>query len=633
MAIDTVESTIVKNTLPLPTKTKDLLKFITCGSVDDGKSTLIGRLLYDTNATYDNEIETLIKDSKRFGTTGDDIDYALLVDGLSSEREQGITIDVAYRFFSTKKRKFIVADTPGHEQYTRNMATGASTADCAVIMVDARKGLLPQTKRHSFITSMMGIKKAIIAINKIDLMQYNKLVFEKIRDDYKALSDDLEFNEIIFIPVSALKGDNLTKTSINTPWYQGPSLLSALEEIEPEPKISSQAPFRMCVQWVNRPNLNFRGYTGTVNQGAIKKGDKVTVLPQNIKSTIKDIITFEKTANEALSKQSITLTLTNEIDISRGDVICADSYPPETGNTFQIKLLWMSHKPLITGRQYFYKSGTMTTTCIPTKLKHQVDINTLKEIPSTTLSLNEIGIAELSTTKTIVFEPYKQNQTLGSFILIDRETNETAACGCLNFALRRSGNIHHQSISVSQQSRSAIKGHKPCVIWFTGISGAGKSTIANELEVLLNEKTIHTTLLDGDNIRFGLNKDLGFTEGDRVENIRRIAEVSKLMSDAGLITLVSFISPFKEERHMAKHLIGEANFIEVFVDTELSVAEKRDIKGLYHKAREGEIKNFTGISSPYEKPEKPDIHIKTSSTSSSEAAKIILKQLKEKSIL
>lgn len=634
MANDTAEPTLTKESqLSSATKMKDLLKFITCGSVDDGKSTLIGRLLYETNATYDNEIEALRKDSKRFGTTESNIDYALLVDGLSNEREQGITIDVAYRFFSTPKRKFIVADTPGHEQYTRNMATGASTADCCIIMIDARKGVLPQTKRHSFITSLMGIKKAIIAINKIDLMQYRNLVFEKIREDYKALSEQLEFDEIIFIPVSALRGDNLIKPSANTPWYQGPTLLNALEEIEPKPKHSSHQSFRMCVQWVNRPNLHFRGYTGIVNQGAVKKGDKVTILPQNIKSTIKEIITFERAPKYAISNQAITLKLENEIDISRGDVICGDNNLPETGDKFQVRLLWMSQKPLITGRQYFFKSGTLTTTCIPTKLKHQVDINTLKEIPSTTLSLNEIGIAELLTTKIIAFEPYNLNHTLGSFILIDRETNETAACGWINFALRRSGNIHEQSITVSQKSRSAIKGHKPCVIWFTGISGAGKSTIANELEVLLNEKSIHTTLLDGDNIRFGLNKDLGFTETDRAENIRRIAEVAKLMSDSGLITLVSCISPFKEERDMAKQLIGKDNFIEVFIDTELSIAEQRDTKGLYQKARSGEIKNFTGITSPYEVPKIPDIHIQTLDLTPKQSSKKIYSTLVKKHII
>lgn len=625
-------TTLEKSVSVSNTQVKDLLRFITCGSVDDGKSTLIGRILYETNAIFDNELEALRKDSKKYGTTEEQIDYALLVDGLSSEREQGITIDVAYRFFSTSKRKFIVADTPGHEQYTRNMATGASLAECAVIMIDARKGLLTQTKRHSFITSMIGIKKAIIAINKMDLVKYSESIFQQISQDYATFANSLDFDEVIFIPISALKGDNVTQSSNTTPWYQGPTLLNALESLNTEPKDETH-PFRMHVQWVNRPNLNFRGYAGTINQGLIKTGDTVTVYPQNIDSTIKEIITFENSLDSAGNEQSVTLTLEDEIDISRGNVICAKKCPPESADSFQVKLLWMSHKPFIVGRQYFFKSGTKTTTCIPTKLKHNIDINTLQKTHSNTLTLNEIGIAELSTTKIIAFESYSKNKSLGSFILIDRETNETAACGWIEFALRRSGNIHRQDLIVTQSARSAIKGHQSCVIWFTGISGAGKSTIANELEKLLNEKGIHTTLLDGDNVRFGLNKDLGFTEADRAENIRRIAEVSKLMTESGLITLVSFISPFKAERNVARQLLGDAQFIEVFVDTDLKVAEKRDIKGLYHKARKGEIKNFTGISSPYEIPDAPNVHIKTDTTSAASAAEIIFHKLQEKAII
>jgi bifunctional enzyme CysN/CysC len=613
-------------------QTKDLLRFITCGSVDDGKSTLIGRLLYETGVIFENEVAALKKDSDKFGTQGAEIDYALLVDGLTSEREQGITIDVAYRYFGTSKRKFIVADTPGHEQYTRNMATAASNASLAVIMVDARKGLLKQTKRHSFIASLFGIKKVIVAVNKMDMVNFDQAIFDEISDEYINFANHLEFDDIHLIPVSALNGDNLVSKSSLTPWYQGEPLLTSLENTQLA-KASLEQPFRFCVQWVNRPNLDFRGYTGTVNQGTLQKGQAVTILPQNKQSEIKEIVTFDDSLMAAHESQAVTLVLKDEIDITRGDVICPSNQLLETADTFQVTLLWMVEKPLVSGRQYLFKSGTNTTNCTPLKLKHQIDLNNMQTIPAKQLTLNEIGVCELSLSKAIAFDAFKNNKTLGSFILIDRLTNETAAAGTINFALRRAGNIHKQSLSVTPDLRSEIKGHKPCALWFTGISGAGKSTIANALEKMLNMENRHTVLLDGDNVRFGLNKDLGFTEKDRAENIRRIAEVSKLMNEAGLITLVSFISPFVAEREMARELIGRDNFIEIFVDTTLFAAEKRDVKGLYKKARAGEIKNFTGIDSPYEAPLSPDIRIKTDTLSPDEAALTIIQALKEKEII
>lgn len=611
---------------------KSLLRFLTCGSVDDGKSTLIGRLLFETGAIFDNELEGLVKDSKKYGTTGDDIDYALLIDGLSSEREQGITIDVAYRFFATKKRKFIVADTPGHEQYTRNMATGASTCEAAIIMVDARKGILSQTKRHSFIVSLLGIKKIIVAVNKMDLVDFNETVFKKIESDYHSFAKKLDFKEIHTVPVSALKGDNLTKSSLNCQWYGGPSLLTLLETLEVENNIH-QKNFRFCVQWVNRPDLNFRGYSGTVNSGSIQVGDKVRILPSGKTSAIKTIVTFDGKLNRASKGQAVTLTLKDEIDISRGDVLCSSENSCEVAENFQTTLIWISDKPLVLSRDYLLKSGTQLVAATVSKLKYGIDVNTMVHKHVDNLKLNEVGVCEINLNKAIPFESYEDNPSLGGFILIDRISNETVGCGFINFALRRSGNIHKQALTVTEKERAAIKGHKPCVIWLTGLSGAGKSTIANILEARLNQRDIHTTLLDGDNIRHGLNKDLGFTEKERAENIRRIAEVAKLMVEAGLITIVSFISPYRAERMMAKRLLGEDKFLEVFIDVPLSVAERRDPKGLYKKARAGEIKNFTGIDSEYQPPLSPMLAIDSSNIEAEMAAEKILILLKDKEII
>lgn len=626
---------LTKNNFPEElSQTKSLLRFLTCGSVDDGKSTLIGRLLYETGAVFNNELESLTKDSKKFGTNGEALDYALLVDGLSSEREQGITIDVAYRFFSTSKRKFIVADTPGHEQYTRNMVTGASTSDCAVIMIDARKGLLPQTKRHSTIASLLGIKKAVIAVNKIDLIDYDQSIYQQIKQNYLDFARYLHFEEIHIIPVSALKGDNIVNHNHkHMPWYQGPSLLSILETIQPQSGLEKEDSFKFCVQWVNRPNLNFRGFSGRVVSGELKAGDKVKVLPSGKESTIEKIVTFDGELDKAIQGESITLTLDDEIDISRGDVIVKSNAPCEIGSQFQATITWMSEKPLIMSRQYLFKIGTDSAVATPNQIKHKLNIENHTLSACSQLHLNEIGVVELNLNKPIAFEPYQKNKTLGGFILIDRVSNETVACGFIDFVLRRSGNIHKQNLTVDSQQRSSIKGHLPVVIWLTGLSGAGKSTIANLVESQLNQMSMHTYLLDGDNIRHGLNKDLGFTEQARAENIRRTAEVSKLMCNAGLITLVSFISPFKAERRMAKELIGENQFLEIHIDVPLEIAEQRDVKGLYKKARKGQIKNFTGIDSPYEKPSKPDLYIDTSKMSAEKATAAIITLIKKKAFI
>ncbi|AHE65659.1 sulfate adenylyltransferase subunit CysN [Legionella oakridgensis] len=608
-------------------ETKSLLRFITCGSVDDGKSTLIGRLLYESHMIYDDQLAALASDSKKFGTTGEGLDFALLVDGLASEREQGITIDVAYRFFSTAKRKFIVADTPGHEQYTRNMATGASTAELAVVMIDARKGVLTQTKRHSFIVSMLGVKNIILAINKMDLVAYDPGIYAQITDEYQAFAQKLGITTIQAIPVSALKGDNIIQPSMHTPWYQGPTLMQHLEDVAIETTYED-FPFRMAVQWINRPNLDFRGFTGRISSGTVCPGDRIKLLPSGKETEIARIVTYDGDLDKAFPGQSVTFTLNDEVDVSRGDVFAAASAPCEIADQFETKLLWMDEQPMIAGRQYLLKTGTKTALCTPSKPKFRLDINTMEHLAAKELTLNEIGCCDIALDRPIAFEPYEINRELGGFILIDRMSNATVAAGLIHFALRRSTNVHPQNLLVDKTMRSDIKHQKPMVLWFTGLSGAGKSTIANLVERQLNALGKHTMLLDGDNIRHGLNRDLGFTEADRAENIRRIAEVAKLMTEAGLITLVSFISPFAAERDMARCLIGNDQFLEIFVDAPLQVVEARDVKGLYKKAKAGKIKNFTGVDSRYEIPETPDLVINTVNLSPPEAAEQVLKLLK-----
>jgi bifunctional enzyme CysN/CysC len=589
-------------------ETKGLLRFITCGSVDDGKSTLIGRLLHDTQLLLDDQVAALEADSRRHGTQNGELDFALLVDGLAAEREQGITIDVAYRFFGTERRKFIVADCPGHEQYTRNMATGASTADLAVVLVDARKGLLTQTRRHSYIVSLLGIRHVVLAVNKMDLVGYDQAAFDAIVDGYRELATQLGIPHVQAIPLSALKGDNMISGSAAMPWYKGLSLLEHLEAVQVEPA-SADAAFRLPVQWVNRPNQDFRGFAGTVVGGRVSVGDEVAVLPSGRRSTVSRIVTADGDLAAAVHGQAITLTLVDEVDASRGDVIAAASDPPEVADQFAAHLLWMGDERLLPGRPYLLKLGSRTIGASVTEIKHKVDVNTQDHLAAKHLDLNEVAYCNLHLDQAIVFEPYARNRALGSFILIDRQTNATVAAGTLDFALRRAGNIHWQHLDVDKAARARIKHQLPRCLWFTGLSGAGKSTIANLVEKKLLAMGQHTYLLDGDNVRHGLNKDLGFTDEDRVENIRRVAEVAKLMTDAGLIVLVSFISPFRAEREMARSLFAPGEFVEVFVDTPLAVAEQRDVKGLYAKARRGELRNFTGIDSPYEVPEHPEVHL------------------------
>ncbi|MBU1378254.1 MAG: sulfate adenylyltransferase subunit CysN [Alphaproteobacteria bacterium] len=601
---------------------KSLLRFLTCGSVDDGKSTLIGRLLYDSKMIFEDQLAALEADSKRVGTQGGDIDFALLVDGLAAEREQGITIDVAYRFFSTDKRKFIVADTPGHEQYTRNMVTGASTADAAIILIDARKGVLTQTRRHSYLVSLLGIRHVVLAINKMDLVGWSQEVFDTILAEYHDFAAQIGIKAFTAIPMSALKGDNITEPSDKAPWYTGPPLMRWLENAPIEDDLQAK-PFRMPVQWVNRPNLDFRGFSGQVASGVIKPGDKVKALPSGRESTVDRIVTLRGDLPEAVAGQSVTITLTDEIDVSRGDVLSVADQPPEVADQFESTIVWFDDEPLLPGRPYLLKLGTRTVSAQVAEPKYKVNVNTLEHLAATRLELNEIGVANLSLAAPIAFDPYMENKDLGGFILIDRLSNRTVGAGMLHFALRRSQNIHWQATDVSKAARSAAKGQKARVVWFTGLSGSGKSTIANMLEKRLAAEGRHTYLLDGDNVRHGLNRDLGFTDEDRVENIRRVAEVSKLMVDAGLIVLVSFISPFRAERQMARELLGEREFVEVFVDTPLAEAERRDVKGLYKKARAGELKNFTGIDSPYEAPENAEIRIDTTQLTPEQAAEQI----------
>ncbi|MCU1393842.1 MAG: sulfate adenylyltransferase, large subunit [Ilumatobacteraceae bacterium] len=616
---------------------KSLLRFITCGSVDDGKSTLIGRLLYETHLVFEDHMAALEADSKKFGTQGADLDFALLVDGLSAEREQGITIDVAYRFFSTERRKFIVADTPGHEQYTRNMVTGASTAELAVILVDARKGVITQTRRHSYLVSLLGIKRIVLAINKLDLVDYSESVFEEIKADYAAFADEIGLGaasgvEITSIPISALRGDNITMASPNMPWYAGPSLIEHLETVEIG-DTAHTGPFRLPVQWVNRPDSEFRGFSGTIVGGSVRPGDSITSMPSGVTSTVARICTFDGDLTEGVAGQAVTIVLDDEIDVSRGSVLCATDAPAEIADQFEAHVIWMHDTAMQPGRQYLLKVGATIAGLTISPPKYKVDVNTLEHLAAKTLTLNEIGVCTISTDRAIAFDPYSVNRDTGGFVIIDRLTNATVGAGLLHFGLRRSTNVHWQTIDVTPDARSLLMGHRPSVIWLTGLSGAGKSTIANQVEQRLHAIGAHTFLLDGDNIRHGLNRDLGFTEADRIENIRRIGEVTRLMVDAGLIVLVSFISPFRAERDLACELVGADRFCEVFVHAPIEVAEARDPKGLYAKARAGQLPNFTGVDSPYEQPEHPTLVIDTTTTSPEAASQTIVEHLRSTGII
>ncbi|HTP45738.1 MAG TPA: sulfate adenylyltransferase subunit CysN [Casimicrobiaceae bacterium] len=611
---------------------RTLLRFLTCGSVDDGKSTLIGRLLYESKLLYDDQLAALEAESKRLGTADGELDFALLLDGLAAEREQGITIDVAYRYFSTDKRKFIVADTPGHEQYTRNMVTGASTADAAVILIDARKGILVQTRRHSYLVALLGIRHVALAINKLDLVDYSQAVFDRIEAEYRQFASSIGLADVVCIPLSAKKGDNVTAPSANTPWYRGPALLGFLETVAVESDAES-GPLRMPVQWVNRPDQHFRGFSGRIVGGSVRQGDRVRVLPSGRESTVARIVTGDGDVEHAVAGQSITLTLNDEIDISRGDLICRTDSPASVADQFEATLVWMNEEEMLPGRPYLLRIGAKTVGVTVAPPKYKVNVNSLEHLAAKTLHLNEIGVCNLNLDQTIAFDPYQANRDTGGFILIDRISNETIGAGLLHFALRRSQNIHWQAIEVNKEAHARLKGHGPCVVWFTGLSGAGKSTIANLVEKKLHALGRHTYLLDGDNVRHGLNKDLGFTEADRVENIRRVAEVARLMVDAGLIVLVSFISPFRAERRMARALVKDGEFCEVFVDAPLEVAEARDPKGLYKKARRGELQNFTGIDSPYEAPEHAEVRIDTTRAAADQAAEQIVARLRSMGVL
>lgn len=606
---------------------KTMLRFITCGSVDDGKSTLIGRLLYNSKMIFEDQLDALTADSKKVGTQGQEIDFALLVDGLAAEREQGITIDVAYRFFNTEKRKFIVADCPGHEQYTRNMVTGASTADLAVILIDARKGVLVQTRRHSYLCHLIGIKNIVLAVNKMDLVDYDQAVFDGIVKDYAEFARSIGIDSFTAMPISGFKGDNITTPSANTPWYKGPTLVEHLETVEVLSSVDADKPFRLPVQWVNRPNLDFRGFSGLIATGSVKPGDKIRVLPSGKTSAITRVVTYDGDLDEAVAGQSVTVCFEDEIDCSRGSVISVADNPPQTADQFESTIVWLADEALVPGRAYWLKLGTQQVSATVAEPKYTVNVNTMEHMAAKTLDLNAIGVAELTTDKQVVFEPYADNRTLGGFILIDKMTNATVAAGMLNFSLRRSQNVHWQAVDIDRKQHAGLKNQKPAVLWFTGLSGSGKSTIANMVEKKLHRMNRHTFLLDGDNVRHGLNKDLGFTEADRIENIRRVGEVSKLMTDAGLIVITAFISPFQADREMVRAMLPEGEFIEVFIDTPLKVAEARDVKGLYKKARSGELKNFTGIDSPYEAPRNPEVRIDTTVISPEEAAELIVNTL------
>jgi bifunctional enzyme CysN/CysC len=612
---------------------KGLLRFITCGSVDDGKSTLIGRLLYEANMLFEDQLAALEADSKKFGTQGSELDFALLLDGLIAEREQGITIDVAYRFFSTDKRTFIVADTPGHEQYTRNMVTGASTADAAILLVDARKGVVTQTRRHSYLVSLLGIRHVVLAVNKMDLVQYARATFAAVEDEYRAFAKQIGLADVCCIPVSALRGDNILTLSDKTRWYQGPTVMGYLETVEVNHARLERAPFRMPVQWVNRPHADFRGFAGIVTSGTIRTGDRIRVQPSGRDSTVARLVAYEGELRQAVPGQSITITLADEIDVSRGDIISSADAPAGVADQFEATIVWMSDQPMLPGRPYWLKIGAKTVTATITHPKYRVNVNTLEHLAVKRLELNEIGVCNVAVDRPIAFDPYRENRDTGGFILIDRLSNNTVGAGLLHFALRRSQNIHWQATDIHKQARSIQKGQKACVLWFTGLSGAGKSTIANLIEKQLYARGLHTYLLDGDNVRHGLNRDLGFTDEDRVENIRRVAEVAKLMVDAGLIVLVSFISPFRSERRMARAMVEDGEFIEIYVDAPLAVAEERDPKGLYRKARRGELKNFTGIDSPYEPPEHAEIHVDTTANTPESAADRIIAFLDENGVL
>jgi bifunctional enzyme CysN/CysC len=612
-----------------PAPQKSLLRFLTCGSVDDGKSTLIGRLLYDTKLILDDQLSALERDSRRHGTTGEDLDLALLVDGLEAERQQGITIDVAYRFFTTDRRAFIVADTPGHEQYTRNMATGASNADLAVILIDARKGVLTQTKRHSFICSLLGVRHVVLAVNKIDLAGYSEAVFDQIVADYRSFAETLGFASVTPIPMSARHGDNVLVPSSNTPWYVGPTLVEHLETIDVVSDTAAK-PFRFPVQWVNRPNLDFRGFSGTIASGTVRPGDRVTVAASGRESQVARIVTYDGDLTEASAGQAITLTLTDEVDIARGDLLAAPAARPEVADQFAAHVIWMGDEPLFPGRPYLMKIGTRYAPVRVTALKHKIEIDTLEHLAGRTLALNEIGVCNLSTSTPIAFDPYSENRETGAFILIDRYTNATVGAGMIDFGLRRAANIHRQALLVGRAERERLNGHRPAVLWFTGLSGSGKSTIANLVERELHERGIRTFLLDGDNVRHGLNRDLGFSDAERVENIRRVGEVSKLFVEAGTIVLCSFISPFRAERRMVRELFAEGEFLEVYVDTPLEDCIKRDPKGLYVKALSGQIANFTGVNSPYEPPESAEIVVSTTDTAPADAAAAIVADLERR---
>ena len=606
---------------------KSMLRFITCGSVDDGKSTLIGRLLYDSKMIFEDQLAALENDSRRVGTQGQDIDFALLVDGLAAEREQGITIDVAYRFFATEKRKFIVADCPGHEQYTRNMVTGASTADCAVILIDARKGVLVQTRRHSFLCHQLGIRNLVLAVNKMDLIDYDETKFNAIVSDYAKFAESIGVESFTAVPISGLAGDNITSRSDNTDWYGGPVLIDLLETMQISNTASQEMPFRMPVQWVNRPNLDFRGFSGLIASGTVKPGDELRSLPSGKSSTVKSVVTMDGELGEAVAGQSITITLEEEIDCSRGDVLATADDPPEVADQFETTIVWMDDEPLVVGRGYWLKLGTQMVSVTIAEPKYEIDVNTMEHLASQTLNLNQIGVCEITTDRRIVFDPYTENRALGGFILIDKITNHTVGAGMLHFSLRRSQNVHWQPTDITRDHHASMKNQTPRVLWFTGLSGSGKSTIANEVEKKLALMNRHTFLLDGDNVRHGLNKDLGFTESDRIENIRRIGEVAKLMTDAGLIVLTAFISPFRADRQLVRDMIDGGEFIEIHVDTPLEIAEARDVKGLYKKAREGKLKNFTGIDSPYEPPESPEIRVNTVEMTPEEAADHIIAKI------
>ena len=606
---------------------KSMLRFITCGSVDDGKSTLIGRLLYESKMIFEDQLAALENDSRRVGTQGQDIDFALLVDGLAAEREQGITIDVAYRFFATEKRKFIVADCPGHEQYTRNMVTGASTADCAVILIDARKGVLVQTRRHSFLCHQLGIRNLVLAVNKMDLIDYDDTKFNAIVSDYAKFAESIGIESFTAVPISGLAGDNITSRSDNTDWYGGPVLIDLLETMQISNTASQKKPFRMPVQWVNRPNLDFRGFSGLIASGTVKPGDELRSLPSGKTSTVKSVVTMDGELDEAVAGQSITITLEEEIDCSRGDVLATADDPPQVADQFETTIVWMDDEPLVVGRGYWLKLGTQMVSVTIAEPKYEIDVNTMEHLASQTLNLNQIGVCEITTDRRIVFDPYTENRALGGFILIDKITNHTVGAGMLHFSLRRSQNVHWQPTDITRDHHASMKNQTPRVLWFTGLSGSGKSTIANEVEKKLALMNRHTFLLDGDNVRHGLNKDLGFTESDRIENIRRIGEVAKLMTDAGLIVLTAFISPFRADRQLVRDMIDGGEFIEIHVDTPLEVAEARDVKGLYKKAREGKLKNFTGIDSPYEPPESPEIRVNTVEMTPEEAADHIIAKI------